>query len=168
MRNKKPKSKKLLNQIVTLIAEGVEINGNIRVSGGIQLDGKVKGSVISDDKDAVIRVSDTGEVCGEIRAPNIMLNGRIEGNVYCGSHLELADKAIVTGDVHYSVIEIVAGAQVNGKMIHDAGHTVTEDQPSDATAPVSLTQLPQKAWDFVAIRGEEGSQLRAGDLPVRI
>lgn len=146
MMKKKPKTRKLLEQIATLIAEGVEINGDIRVSGGIQIDGRVNGSVISDDKDAIIRVSETGSVRGEIKAPNIMLNGRIEGNVFCGAHLELADKADIAGDVHYCLVEMMAGAQVNGKMIHDAGHTLIVDQPSDVAPPVSLKPVTE-AWD---------------------
>jgi cytoskeletal protein CcmA (bactofilin family) len=141
------KKRKLIDQIATLIAEGVEINGDIRVSGGIQIDGKINGSVISDDKDAIIRVSHTGSIRGEIRAPNIILNGNVEGNVYCGTHLELSERAVVSGDLHYSVIEMLVGAQVNGKMIHDAGHTLTEDQPSsDAVVPVALKTVSE-SWD---------------------
>lgn len=141
MIKKKPKTHKLLEQIATLIAEGVEINGDVRVSGGIQIDGRVVGAVVSDDKEAIIRVSETGSVCGEIRAPNIIINGRIEGDVYCGSLLELANKAQVVGDVHYSSIEMIAGAQINGRMIHDGGHTPTVDQPSDVAPPVSLKPI---------------------------
>lgn len=150
MIKKKPKMHKLFEQIATLIAEGVEINGDIRVTGGIQIDGRINGSVISDDKDALIRVSETGSVRGEIKAPNIMLNGRIEGNVFSGSHLELAEKADVAGDVHYSTVEMIAGAQVNGKMIHDEGHTLIVDQPNDAAPPLSLKPVTE-TWDSDAL-----------------
>ena len=67
-----------------------------------------------------MRISETGVVEGEIRVPNIIINGKVVGNVYSGQHIELAKKAVVNGDVHYSMMEMVMGAQVNGSLIHQA------------------------------------------------
>ncbi len=48
----------------------------------------------------------------------IMINGRVNGNVYSSVHIELAKKAMVSGDVNYTMMEMVMGAQVNGNLIH--------------------------------------------------
>jgi len=121
------KSKKLVDQIATLIAEGVKIYGDMHVNGGVQIDGQIIGSIICEDKDAVVRLSDSGMVKGEIRAHNVVLNGHVQGNVFCEEHLTLDEKSVVTGDVHYALIEMVIGAEVNGQLIHDSGQVVDKE-----------------------------------------
>lgn len=106
---------------VTLISVKAEIDGNIRVSGGLHVDGRIKGNILADpDSNAAVRISDKGVVEGEIRAPHVVINGEVKGNVYSSEHIELAKKAMVTGDVHYVMMEMVMGARVNGKLLHVA------------------------------------------------
>lgn len=106
---------------VTLISVKAEVDGNIRVSGGLHVDGRVKGNILADpDSNAAVRISDKGVVEGEIRAPHVVINGEVKGNVYSSEHIELAKKANVTGDVHYVMMEMVMGARVNGKLLHVA------------------------------------------------
>jgi len=63
-------------------------------------------------------IADTCVVEGEIRAPVVIVNGKVMGNIYSSKHLELAAKGNVTGSVHYQSIEMVKGAQVNGSMVN--------------------------------------------------
>lgn len=106
--------------IDTLISSKVEIRGDVHFSGGVQIDGKVYGNVIaSDNSNAFIQITDLGFVQGDIRVPQVVVNGRVEGNVYSSKHLELAEKATIAGDVYYNMIEMVMGATVNGSMVHN-------------------------------------------------
>jgi len=106
----------------TLISSQTEITGNIHFSGGLHIDGTVRGAVVAEpDSKAVVRVSDHGVVEGEVRAPHVIINGRVDGDVYSSDHVELAANAVVNGTVHYQLIEMVMGAQVNGRLVHDAG-----------------------------------------------
>lgn len=101
----------------TLLARSVEVHGEIRFGGTLEIEGKIIGNVYAESaSDAQVNVR--GEVEGEISAPKVMINGQVHGDVYCSKHLELAAKAIVNGNVHYSVIEMVKGAQVNGSLVH--------------------------------------------------
>ena len=112
-KNKKP------DACDTIISAKSEIIGDLHISGGLVIDGRIKGNIIADDQtNALVRVSESGVVEGEIRVPNIMINGRVVGNVHSSQHIELAKKAIVTGDVNYIMMEMVMGAQVNGNLIH--------------------------------------------------
>ncbi|MGK0444661.1 MAG: cytoskeletal protein CcmA (bactofilin family) [Bermanella sp.] len=105
----------------TLISNKSEFIGDLHFSGGLHIDGRIKGNLIADEQSgAVVRISETGVVEGEIRVPNIIINGTVVGNVYSGQHIELAKKAVVNGDVHYGMMEMVMGAQVNGSLIHQA------------------------------------------------
>ncbi len=103
----------------TLISRATKVIGDLHFTGELQLEGKVTGNIIAEDeKDAKVVVADTGVVEGEIRAPVIIVNGKVMGNIYSSKHLELAAKGNVTGTVHYHSIEMVKGAQVNGSMIN--------------------------------------------------
>lgn len=103
----------------TLVSNKSEFIGDLHFSGGLHIDGRIKGNLIADEQSgAVVRISETGVVEGEIRVPNIIINGTVVGNVYSGQHVELAKKALVNGDVHYNMMEMVMGAQVNGSLIH--------------------------------------------------
>jgi cytoskeletal protein CcmA (bactofilin family) len=104
----------------TLVSGKSEIVGDVHFSGGLHIDGKIKGNIIADDQSsAVVRISETGIVEGEIRAPNVIINGQVIGNVHSHKHIELAKKAVVSGDVYYTMMEMVMGAQVNGNLIHE-------------------------------------------------
>lgn len=103
----------------TILSNKAEIIGDIKVNGGLHVDGKIKGNIIAEvGSSAVVRISEKGMVEGEIRAPKIIINGTVVGDVYSSSHIELAQKASVTGDVHYIMMEMVMGAKVNGKLLH--------------------------------------------------
>lgn len=103
----------------TLFDRAVEIDGSVKFSGTLDIEGVVNGDVIaSSDSDALIRVRENGCVNGDVRAPKIIINGRINGDVHSLDHLELAACAEVNGNVHYKEIEMVKGAHVNGNLVH--------------------------------------------------
>ncbi|MAY00513.1 MAG: cell shape determination protein CcmA [Oceanospirillaceae bacterium] len=104
----------------TLISSKTEITGDVKFTGGLHIDGVIKGNLLAEENSgAVIRVSDKGRVEGQIIAPNIIINGIVIGDVHAGEYIELAKKAQVTGDVYYQAMEMVMGAQVNGKLHHE-------------------------------------------------
>ncbi|GAA6151852.1 hypothetical protein NBRC116587_12710 [Pseudoteredinibacter isoporae] len=106
----------------TLISKATEIVGDLHFKGNIEIEGRVKGNIVAEDgSDARVRVMDGGEVEGEIRAPSIVVNGKVSGNVHSSKHIELAEKAIVQGNVSYHLIEMVKGAQVNGSLLYSDG-----------------------------------------------
>lgn len=105
----------------TLLSSDTVILGEIRFSGLLDIEGLVRGNIIAEPgKEALVRVVDKGRVEGEIRAPSVMINGTVQGDVYATRHLELAAKARVQGNVFYVLVEMAAGAEVNGSLAHMA------------------------------------------------
>lgn len=116
------KNKRNAARIDTLVGENTEIVGDLSFSGGLHVDGKVRGNVVStSDPHAIVSISEHGEVEGEIRVPNVLVDGVILGDVYASERLELAPNARVAGNVFYNLIEMAAGAEVNGKLVHQPG-----------------------------------------------
>jgi cytoskeletal protein CcmA (bactofilin family) len=74
--------------------------------------------VAEDGAAATITVAPRGVVEGELRAPVVIINGRVKGVVHAGERLELGPEARVEGDLHYAVVEMAAGAEVSGKLVH--------------------------------------------------
>ena len=110
----------------SLIARGTIIQGDVRFSGALHLDGQIIGSVLAEEQGAVFTLSESGHVQGEIRVPHAIINGQVRGDIYATERLELAPEARVTGDVHYQTLEMAAGAQVNGRMSHQATQATRE------------------------------------------
>ena len=104
----------------TLIATGTHIKGDIAFSGRLHVDGKIEGAIRGDGPQAMLTLSVHASVTGEVQAPHIVVDGAIVGDVTAGERLELASNARVEGNVYYKVLEMSAGAQINGKMVHRA------------------------------------------------
>jgi len=120
--------------IHTLIGESTRIEGNLYVEGGCHVDGVVHGSVVGDkDPDAFLGVSEHGRIQGDVEVPRLSLSGTVEGNVVVTDRAEFGPTARVIGDVYYNLVEIAAGAEINGKLIHQA-------QPQAAVSSVNAPE----------------------------
>lgn len=130
--NKKPKQ---TAHIDSLIGQNTEIHGDVIFSGGLHVDGTVKGSVLADKgEDSVLTLSERGTIEGEVKVPNVVVNGSVIGDVHATGHVELAAKARVHGNVYYSLIEMAMGAEVNGKLMHQAENTKVEEEAIEEQA----------------------------------
>ena len=120
MFHKKSKASSAPSRFSTLIAQGTRSLGDVSFSGGLHVDGEIIGTVHSaGDDSAILRLSEDALVEGDIIAPNVVINGRVLGDVYVTGKLELAAKASITGNVYYHLIEMCMGAEVNGSLVHD-------------------------------------------------
>ena len=142
---KKQKPSRPTGHFDTLISSRTTVEGDVHFSGGLHVDGRIRGKVVADEgTDAVLRISEVGEVTGDINAPHVIINGTVNGDVYASAHLELAEKASINGSVYYNLIEMAMGASVNGNLVHQR-------------EPVGLLSQDSKA----AVSGEK--QASAGD-----
>jgi cytoskeletal protein CcmA (bactofilin family) len=111
---------KAIAAINTLIAEGTRIRGDVHFEGGLHLEGLVEGAVTAAGPDSVLTVSGKGRIHGEVRVSNAVVNGTVHGDLFVAERLELAAEARVDGNVHYKLLEMAVGAQVNGKMLYQS------------------------------------------------
>ncbi len=108
-------------QIDTLIGKNTVVKGDVHYRGGLHIEGKVQGNLIAENSDkTVLIVSEKGCVEGDVKGPIVILNGRIDGNVYSTATLEMARHAKVKGNVYYNLLEMEVGAKVNGSLIHQS------------------------------------------------
>jgi len=114
------KKRKTTNaRVDTIIGQQTRLEGDIHFSGGLLVDGQIKGAVIAETgSSSVLTVSEHGIIEGDVRVPTVILNGTVTGDVHSEEHVELAPKARIDGDVYYKLIEMAMGAAVNGNLVH--------------------------------------------------
>lgn len=113
------KNNRVQNTIDTLIGAGTQIEGNIRFSGGLRIDGTVVGAVSEpNDQASTLILSELGRIEGAVTAAKMVVNGTVIGPVRATQFIELQTKARVTGDVYYNTLEMHTGAVVEGKLVY--------------------------------------------------
>jgi cytoskeletal protein CcmA (bactofilin family) len=108
-------------RIDSLIGVGTSIEGKVRFSGGLRIDGEVRGSVeaVAGVSSSTLVVSDQARIEGAVSVAHLVLNGTIVGPVSVLESLEMQPKARIVGDVTYAAIEMHQGAVIEGRLVHE-------------------------------------------------
>lgn len=113
-------SKRKTAKVETLVGEGTCVAGDMTFSGGLHVDGTVRGNIIAENGDgtALLVVGEHGRIEGEVHVPQVIISGAVLGDVRATESVELAPNAHVTGNIYYARLEMAMGAEVNGQLIH--------------------------------------------------
>jgi cytoskeletal protein CcmA (bactofilin family) len=107
------------SRLDSLVGKNSCITGDIRFSGGLHVDGTIRGAVLGEvESRSSLTVSEHGTIEGEVRVACVLLNGLVKGDVYSTERIELAAGARVEGNVYYGLMEMAIGAEVNGNLVH--------------------------------------------------
>ena len=118
------KTTKPQGRIDSLIGAGTSLVGDVTFSGGLRVDGEIRGNVrAADGQPATLVLSEQARIEGEICVSHVVINGTVVGPVRSSDFLELQPRAKVTGDVEYASIEMHLGAVVDGRLVHQGGAT---------------------------------------------
>ena len=104
MFNRRPKDP----DIETLIGAGTRVDGDVRVTGGMHVEGRVHGNVVAEAG---------GVVEGNVDVPRVVVHGEVRGDIRASDKVELGATAKVSGSVVYGVIEMAAGAEIRGRLV---------------------------------------------------
>ncbi len=133
-----------ITRLSSLVAEQMIITGDVSFSGGLRVDGRVRGQVVSDDgANGLLVLSDKGTIVGAVKVHDAVINGTIEGDLEVSHFLELQANARVTGNISYRQLQLECGATVDGKLLRldDAGKPVTREKDA-AAAPGAEVRYP--------------------------
>lgn len=113
------KANKIDNRIDTLVGADTRIEGDLSFSGGLRVDGAIRGSVKEQNGvPSTIIVSEHGSIEGAVSATKIVLNGKVIGPVKASQFIELQTKARIIGDLYYKSLEMHTGAVIEGKLVY--------------------------------------------------
>lgn len=113
-------------RIDSLIGAGTRVEGSIRFTGGLRIDGEVMGSVEAAEgaSSSTLVLSEHARVEGAIRVAHLVTNGMVVGPVSIAESLEMQSKARIVGDVDYVMIEMHQGAVIEGRLVHQGSKSV--------------------------------------------
>lgn len=157
-----------MEDIKTVIAEDVEINGSIKCTGGIRLGGKVNGDVTTVGD---VLVEKTSAVKGNMAGSSIVVMGLIKGNITAKERIELKGSAKVAGDIKAKRLVVEEGVTLVGKMEIVASENSSGEMSIDMdTAPGAGEAAKSEDDESKAAPGMRGTvdpRTRPGQLFAR-
>jgi len=113
------KQDKPQKRIDCLIGAGTTVDGNVSFTGGLRVDGVVRGNVsTANGETGTLVVSEQARIDGEIKVSHVVVNGTVNGPITANEFLELQAKARIVGDISYRTLEMHLGAVVQGRLDH--------------------------------------------------
>ncbi|HEY8117979.1 MAG TPA: polymer-forming cytoskeletal protein [Methylophilaceae bacterium] len=107
------------SRIDTLIGADTRVEGDMHFTGGLRVDGSIRGNVSeATATPGTLVLSEHGRIEGAITVSHVVINGKVLGPVRASQYIELQTKSRVTGDVYYKSLEMHTGAVVEGKLIY--------------------------------------------------
>lgn len=109
----------------SLIGETLQVEGDVRSSGSVDVAGLINGNCFISE----MVVVDTGSVRGSIESTNIEINGHIEGKIIADTVI-IGKSAIIKGDIFFrQTLKTEEGADIDGyiKRINNGKSNTEED-----------------------------------------
>lgn len=126
---------------LSCLGSSIEIKGRISGDEDLQIDGKVEGPVSLQNHRLIVGRS--AQLSSEISAREIVIHGKVNGNLNARDRVEINKDASVMGDLHTSRIMIEDGAYFKGTIEIKRGNNSTASA-SDAELESSLGLVASK------------------------
>jgi cytoskeletal protein CcmA (bactofilin family) len=88
-------------------ASSVEIEGSLRFSGLLNIDGNLTGAIVAK---GMLVTGTNATITGDIFVENIIISGTVKGNIYATGEVHLNNTAKVVGNINYNSLSIIPGA----------------------------------------------------------
>ena len=118
-------SKSLNHSGRSLVGETLQLEGDLRSSGSVDVAGLVNGNVFVNE----ITIKDTGSIRGALEASSVEINGHIEGKITADSVI-IGKSAVIKGDVFFrKTLKTEEGADIDGyiKRVNNGKGNTEED-----------------------------------------
>tara|TARA_B100000470_G_scaffold77183_1_gene59361 strand:- start:336 stop:800 length:465 start_codon:yes stop_codon:yes gene_type:complete len=107
------------------IGETLQLEGDLRSSGAVDVSGLINGNIFVSD----MVVTDTGSVRGSLEAVSIEVNGHVEGKITADTVI-VGKSAVIKGDIFFkNTLKTEEGADIDGyiKRVNNGNGSTEED-----------------------------------------
>ena len=117
------------------VGETMQLDGDLRSSGAIDISGLINGNVFVSD----MVIKDSGSVRGSIEAISIEVNGHVEGKISADVVI-IGKNAVIKGDIFFkNTLKTEEGADIDGYIKRaNNGKTNTEED-------IAIEEIVEKA-----------------------
>lgn len=106
------------NQVDALIGSSTKVDGGVKFTGGLRVEGQINGDVVGvkvESADSVLTLMRNAMITGSVNVNRAVIDSVVDGPLVICEHLELLPGACVK-DVTYRVLKVHEGAIIDGKM----------------------------------------------------
>jgi len=129
---------------VATIGKSVIVRGELSGSEDLYVDGEVEGSISL--RGQSLTIGPNGRVRANLEARNVIVHGRVDGNVNASDRVDLRKSASLTGDISTARVAIEDGAYFKGTIdIQKAEPARVEPKPTVTTAPTPVAATTTQA-----------------------
>jgi cytoskeletal protein CcmA (bactofilin family) len=132
---------------VAHIGKSVIIKGELSGSEDLYLDGEVEGNI--DLRNHNLVIGPNGRVRANVQAKDVVIHGKVDGNVMGSDRVELKKSAVLNGDINTQRIVIEDGAFFKGSIDirkgdakAEAARPATQATAATPTFSASVTSAP--------------------------
>jgi cytoskeletal protein CcmA (bactofilin family) len=134
------------------IGRSLIIKGEVSGAESLYIDGRIEGTInIPEHR---ITIGRNGAVTADINAREVVIMGKVNGNVICNDRLDIRSEGAVTGDVITPRISVEDGAHLRGSVQVQASEQKNKQaqaqQAKPVEAPKPMVNEPPKAASAVA------------------
>jgi len=158
-----------MEEVRTIIADDVEINGSVKCAGGIKMAGKINGDVTTSGD---VSVEKGAAIKGNVIAASVVVQGMVKGNITAKERIELKGSARVSGDIKARRLVVEEGVSLVGKFEITPVESASGEATLDMDMPAATSGDAEKSDDegvkpSLAARPAMDPRARPGQLFAR-
>lgn len=129
-----------LSDVVSVVAPGMTILGDITCDGTVRVEGKIEGSIKATKS---VVVGKGGRITGDIETQDVVVAGTVVGTVSGASRVELQETCKIEGDIRSRRVKLEEGGQIEGRL-HMTAKAGDEKPTASVGKGASASIQPQK------------------------
>jgi cytoskeletal protein CcmA (bactofilin family) len=101
----------------SVLGSGCVIHGKLETRANYRVVGQVLGDIVELEKDnGILWIDQSASVRGNITCTNIVIAGKVEGNVVASGKVEVCSGATMSGDIESERLHVDPNAKINGRL----------------------------------------------------
>jgi cytoskeletal protein CcmA (bactofilin family) len=106
----------------SILGFGCVIHGKLETRANYRVVGQVLGDIVELENDnGILWIDQSASVRGNITCTNIVIAGRVEGNVVASGIVEVCSGATISGDIESEHLHVDPNARINGRLSCSSG-----------------------------------------------
>jgi cytoskeletal protein CcmA (bactofilin family) len=119
------------------IGRTLVIKGEISGSEALYIDGRIEGKI--NMPESRVTVGRNGKVDASIAAREVVIMGKVNGNIECGDRVDIRAEGSVSGDISTARISVEDGASLKGGIQVRSEGKGKENKPAEAPKAMAAT-----------------------------
>ena len=120
------------DEINAFLGAGTNYHGKLHFQGAVRIDGNFQGEVVSE---GTLVIGQDAVVDGQVQVGQLVLSGRIKGEVEAKNKVVLHKTANLQGNIRTPVLVVEEGAVLEGELVMGSLDTVSKAKPEEDSDP---------------------------------